>query len=96
LFSFRVSVVLSLELVFFVVLCGRMWGSSPGWEVFVVFERWLSIRVLLLGGAQSLKSSVTNLLKICCLSWFASLIRLGSAGCAWIPSVVVGRVTPTE
>ena len=47
------------------------------------------------GGAQSLKSSVTILLKICCLSWFASLVRLGSPGCVWVPSVVVGRVTPT-
>jgi hypothetical protein len=46
-------------------------------------------------GAQSLKSSVTNLLKKFCLSWFASLIRLGSAGCAWVPSVVIGRVIPT-
>ena len=42
--------VLSPELVFFVVLCGREWGSSPGQDVFVVFERWWSIRALLLEG----------------------------------------------
>jgi len=97
LFVFRAVVVESVTVLGVLDLVLRSWLGVFSWlgvcgadcSCAGVVQSGVSV-----GGAQSLRSSVTIFLNICCLSWLTSFLNW-SVGSVCVVSDVIGRVTPT-